>query len=284
MNKHLPVLITLLTFGSFGVVGDSVEARLLKYYQDYENKLQTGEWAPNPESYNYFGISYLNGFFEHKYEGEKYWAYFEANAEKACQYFTKSYELDNKLGGGLLGMLYLNGTGCKKDLEKAIELLKPVRLVYSDTASSFGLAIHELVRNDERFATNETINEMLESLKFGAQANQIPALNALYQIYNEGRFVAKNENLAIDYRQKAKELIDEKLRLQAAINDASSNLLKLNAIEYSQKKIGDRKRFLFSLGVIASTFYFSQPAYNNNVCTVGCSPPSTVDLMNWGIL
>ena len=30
MNKHLPVLITLLTFGSFGVAGDDSENILLK--------------------------------------------------------------------------------------------------------------------------------------------------------------------------------------------------------------------------------------------------------------
>ena len=31
MNKHLPVLITLLTFGSFGVVGDSTVGATMTY-------------------------------------------------------------------------------------------------------------------------------------------------------------------------------------------------------------------------------------------------------------
>jgi hypothetical protein len=278
------ILLTLMVFGSFGAFADSFENRILTFYQDHELKLASGEVKENPGDYNYLGISYLNGFFEHKDSGKKYWAYFEANAEKACTYFTKSSQLGSELGKGLLGILFLNGKGCKKDLSRAIELLRPVRLSYIDTASSFGLAIHELIRSNDSFATNKNIQEMIESLKFGAENNQIPALNALYQIHNEGRFLSRDENLANQYRANAKKLINEKIRLQEAINEASNNVLNLSSIEESQQKIGDRKKFIFSLGALASAYYFSQPAYNNSVCTVGCSPPSTVDLINWGIL
>ena len=273
-----------MVFGSFGAFADSFEKRILTFYQDYESKLISGDVKENAGDYNYLGISYLNGFFEHKEDGKKYWAYFEANAEKACSYFTKSFQLESELGKGLLGILVLNGKGCKKDLSRAIELLRPVRLSYTDTASSFGLAIHELIRNDESFASNKNIQDMIESLEFGAKNNQIPALNALYQIYNEGRFINRDENLANQYRTNAKKLINEKIRLHEAIKEASNNVLNLSSIEESQQKIGDRKKFIFRLGALASAFYFSQPAYNNSVCTVGCSPPTTVDLINWGIL
>ncbi len=278
------LLIIFLALNSNFLFSSSFEDKILYHYKNIELQLNAGTYESNSAIYNFLGISYLNGFFEEKYEGKKYWAYFDADADKACLYFTKSYEMGDKLGGGLLGMLYLNGTGCNKDLKKAIKLLKPVRLDYVDTASSYGLAIHELIRNDESLKNKLDIKNMIESLEFGAKNNQIPALNSLYQLYTEGKFVNTNQKLANEYRKKAKKLIDEKIRLQNAINDATSNLQKLNATANNQKKIGDRKKFLFSLGIIATAFYFSQPAYQNDVCTVSCSPPSAVELMNWGIL
>ena len=55
--------------------------------------------------------------------GNIYGNYYE-DEKKAFEYYKKTYDLDNVVGGLNLGICYMYGLGCKKNLNKAIECLE----------------------------------------------------------------------------------------------------------------------------------------------------------------
>ena len=283
------IFLSLLSSPSWSVsYDDKYRGSLLTQFKTIESDILSGEIKATADEYAYLGMAYLNGFFRKNEDGAVGYTYvdLEKNAEKAFTYQNKASQLGNETSTGLLGMFFLNGIGCKKDLNKAIELLRPLRLFYSDIATAYGLAVHEQIRSNTLYATDKNIQAMIGSLKYAAQSNEIAALNALYQIYNEGRFVNKDENLANQYSANAKKHINEKIKLQEAITDARGNISNLNSTLGTQEKIIRRNQFIAAFGLLASVYFSYQPTYtsNNNVCTVGCSPPSVLDLINWGIL
>ena len=164
------------------------------------------------------------------------------------------------------------------DLNKSLELLSPVKNVYSDAAGEFGLALHQMLRDDlvETEKREDVIEQMFFSLELARRYNYIPALNALSQLYREGRFVLKDISKSASYSDSSKILIDRKLALAKNISE-SRMLASQYSLESSEEaKKFDRLTLIIGLGVIgAVSFYTYQPS---------APAPGYFELLNWGML
>ena len=122
---------------------------------------------------------------------------------------------------------------------------------------------------------------MLSALRQAEAANYLPALNTLAQIYREGRFVAIDSGKSKSYVSKANALAEQQLRLAKAKADAQRRMLSAQSARIKTQAEWDRTFLLLSLGAVAA---LSLSTPTNVVCSVGCNPPSAVDLISWGFV
>lgn len=224
----------------------------------------------------YFGVTAL------RYEnGLRVFAPVSRDYAAALRYVDEGVARGDRWGMTLKGIIYRNGLGVEKDLSKAIELLRATRYNYAEASGELGLALHEILRSQTPPHDPEVVNEMLSALRQADAANYLPALNALAQIYQEGSLVAADSREAESHKSRANALAEQQLRLAEAKADAQRRMLSAQSARLKTRAEWDRTLLLLSIGAVAA---LSLSTPSSVVCSVGCSPPSAVDLINWGVL
>ena len=282
------IIISSLFFSFYIHATFIPEDALFKNFNKIVDSIETYPEEEKASNYNFIGLAFLNGFFTFKQSnGFTSTISVKQDPKKAFEFFKKSHELSNINGSALLGMAYSNGIGVNEDLLEAEKILFPIRSIYTDASSAYGITIHKLLRKGVYSSdSKEKIGYMIESLEYGANNDEIIALNSLYQIYSEGTFVSMNKDLANSYRQRVKEIVDKKNKLWEAIEDARSKSNSYESIVKIEEPKGNRRK-LITFGLLATTMYFQYDVnmnLNNTPCVTGCSPLSTIDLINLGIL
>ena len=275
----ISILIFTLMYLLTGCASVPPERQLLNYFNQQNSN---PELLSNPESARWVAYGNLKGVvFQDYNNGLRYFTDVPINHKRAIEIYEKLSLLDDKVGIALLGIIYRQGIIVEEDLDKSLQYLARVKNDYSDAAGEYGIAMHQKLRkNSDKILEKDIIDDMVKSLELSASSKYIPALNALSQLYKEGKFVAYDNNKSIEYKEKSKLLIDKKLALNKNINE-SRMLANKYAYEASiEANKFNNMTFLIGLGLLGAMSY--NPTYQN--CTIGCSPPSTVDLLNWGVL
>ena len=213
--------------------------------------------------------------------GMRYFSDVPLNTDKSLEIFKQLALEGDQVSIAIMGIIYRQGIFVEQDLERSLEYLVLVKNDYSDASGEYGIALHQQLRkNPKDDVSEELINDMIDSLLLSSTSEYIPALNALSQIFDEGTYVKRDYKKSAEYKNRSKKLIEKKLLLTKNINE-SRMLANQYAYQASvQEKKFNNMTFLIGLGLLGAMSY--NPTYQS--CTVGCSPPSTVDLLNWGIL
>jgi len=229
------------------------------------------------------GNGLLNGYvFTEDATGIRYFVSVEKNPSMAAEYFATAMDRGERVAGVLLGIMSRQGLGMPKNLERAAELLRHNKTGFYDAEGEYGLVLHELLRTEAITADRkETIkHEMLQALGVAERAGYLPAINALTQIYEEGKFIERDTRYSAELRERSKSLAEQKIRLNSAIADAQQRMSAYRKAAKKSQWTFDALVFLATVGAIGSVSL----ANSAGSCTVGCTPPSVVDLMNWGVL
>lgn len=229
------------------------------------------------------GNGLLNGYvFTEDTAGIRYFVSVDKDLSMAKEYFTAAMNRGDRVAGVLLGIMNRQGLGMPKNLERAADLLRQNKNGFYDAEGEYGLVLHEQLRNDLiAVDRKEAIkHEMLQSLVVAEQAGYLPAINALSQIYEEGKFIESDARYSAQLRERSKSIAEQKVRLNSAIADAQQRMNTYRKAATKSQWTFDALLFLATVGTIASVSL----ANSAGSCTVGCSPPSVVDLMNWGVL
>lgn len=277
------IFLTILAIAAFiapPLVSASPEKALER---QFKKELKIARVKHTTEILRWVGAGLLNGYvYSDAPNGMRYFVSVEKNPQKAADYFREAASRGDPVSKILLGMMYRQGNGVEKQLTEAIVLLRESKSGYFDAETEYGIALHEVLRSGAFVAEEkqQLTKEMLHSLTIGGAANYLPALNALAQIYDEGVFVERDESRSSALRDVAKKIAEQKI----AMNDALA-AARLRMQQYQKQASGsqwkfDALLFLATVGIVGATSL----ANYNSACTVGCNPPSVVDLMNWGVL
>ena len=272
-KTSLTLSILLIVFGCASL---PPETQIVNFFNQ---KQADPEILSDPSIARWVASGNLNGTIYYDYpNGIRYFADVPIDKNKALLLFQELTLRGDNLSQAILGIIYRRGQIVQQDLNKSLELLSPVKDVYSDAAGEFGLALHQMLRDDlvETEKREDVIEKMFFSLEFARRNNYIPALNALSQLYREGRFVLKDISKSASYSDSSKILIDRKLALAKNISE-SRMLASQYSLESSEEaKKFDRLTLIIGLGVIgAVSFYTYQPS---------APAPGYFELLNWGML
>lgn len=229
------------------------------------------------------GNGLLNGYvFTEDAAGIRYFVSVEKDLSMAAQYFTTAVDRGDRVAGVLLGIMNRQGLGMPKNLERAAELLKQNKTGFYNAEGEYGLVLHEQLRNESiAVDRKEAItHDMIQSLVVAERAGYLPAINALSQIYEEGKFTESDARYSAQLRERSKSIAEQKIRLNSAIADAQQRMTTYRKAAKKSQWTFDALLFLATVGAIGSVSL----ANSAGSCAVGCSPPSVVDLMNWGVL
>ena len=276
MNKIIFITSLLVLIGC----ASSPESQLQKYFITTSNN---NDLTLNPDEARWIAYGYMNGVvFNDHANGNRIFINVPVNKNKGIKILEDLYLAGDQQSRAYLGILYRNGDGVDEDIERSLELLKPVKKLYFDASAEYGIAIHKMLRSGlvKKNNKNSLINEMISSLEFGAQNNYIPANNALSQIYKEGIFVKKDINKSEIHLNKSKALIEKKLNILKKISESQMLIAQYSIEAKREAQKFDTMMMLVSMGTIGAMSYSSL----NQSCLVGCNPPSVTDLVSWGVL
>tara|TARA_B100001123_G_scaffold411859_1_gene508482 strand:- start:582 stop:1436 length:855 start_codon:yes stop_codon:yes gene_type:complete len=284
VKKILIFALLFLTTNSFAL---GVEKKLEKNFYKTENKISK---ETDSSTYESLGLGYLNGYiFADAKNGFRYYASIPKDITKAKLYLSKAADQGSDLSNALLGIIYRKEATEEKDIDKAIQYLSKTKDKYYDVLGEYGLALHQKFRWGSIDSLDKSYSEeMIMSLNGAALKGYIPAINALHQLYKEGSFVTKDLKVSEIFRKEALRLAEKKVNdqqlLSEAMEDSKRRLEGYSSLTRNELKKGRRISFLISLGIVAAVSYSYALQDPSFMCTVGCQPPSVVDLMNWGIL
>lgn len=120
---------------------------------------------------------------------------------KAFEYYTKAYDFQSGQGAFALGLAYINGIGCSKDVAKGIEIWKTAVVWGSGFAAN---NLYCYYKGNKEF--NGVINK--ENAKFylekGASLNDaMSCWNLAMEYWCMGSLYEKNDKQAFTYAKKA---------------------------------------------------------------------------------
>ena len=239
--------------------------------------------AQSLETLRWLGGGLLNGYvFTETPNGKRYFVSVDKDPAKAANYFKAAESRGDRVSKVILGIMYRQGNGVLKDLEKSLNLLRESKNGFYDAETEYGLVIHELLRTREISSGNDDAlaSEMVVALQVGERADYLPAINALAQIYNEGVYVERDEKAASLLTLRAEKIAREKVAVNEAIASALLRMEQYRKAANASQWAFDALVFLATIGIVGATSLSNF----GSTCSVGCSPPSVVDLMNWGVL
>lgn len=276
----------ILVLSNLSFCKSIIEKRLEKNFYKMENKISS---KTDGSVYEILGLGYLNGyiFFDDK-TGFRHFAIIPKDIEKSKLYLSKADEKGKELSSALLGIILRRDSKNEKELDKSIDYLLKVKDKFYDVSGEYGLALHQKLRRNKQNLNKENIQEMISHLNLAAYRGYLPALNALGQIYSEGFFVKKDIKKSEIYTKEATRLAKNKIekhkKISKAIDDSRQRLKEYSKLSKEESRKGKMLSFIASLGLIASVSFSYSSQNFSSICTVGCSPPSVIDLLNWGIL
>ncbi len=251
--------------------------------RQYKKELKKPTEKHSVETLRWVGGGLLNGYiFTDSPNGIRYFVSVKKDPAKAAEYFQAAASRSDRISQSILGIMYRQGNGVPKDLNRSIDLLSSAKYGLYDAETEYGLAIHESLRTQGTSAEQikGRVLEMIGSLTIGERANYLPALNALSQIYEEGTYVERDSLRAASLRDRAEAIAREKIAMTDTIAAAQRRMQQYQKLATASQWKFDALVFLATIGIVGAT---SLSNYNST-CSVGCSPPSVVDLMNWGVL
>mgnify|MGYP001157411626 CR=1 FL=1 len=274
------ILITLFVFGIVGCASVPPEQQLISFFN---KQAYNSDIASDPELARWAAFGFLNGviYLDHP-NRNRIFANVEINKSKGIKIFEELNKNGDKVSQANLGIIYRNGNGVDQDLRKSIDLLQPVKDDYFDAAGEYAVAIHQMLKMNliPEGEKKYFIDEMLSSLELSAANNYIPAHNSLSQLYREGIYISTDLAKSNFHLEKSKVLAEKKIRLARNITES-----RMLISQYSKTFSDEASRFA-TISMIVSFGAIGAMSYSQGFqqCSVGCSPPSVTDLLNWGVL
>ena len=196
--------------------------------------------------------------------------------ERTFQLLEEAGRRGDSLALGLLGMLYRQGVGTERNIDKALELLAANHNGYFDLTTEYGIALYSTLDSDDADVGDEKKNKAITSIEFGAANDYLPATNWLREYYRQ---IEPNAGKYEEYAARSKKLAERKIAANNAFADSQRRLQQHLKLSQTAEQNFNRLMFfsMLSVGALVSLAP-AQP------CSAGCSPPSVQDLMNWGVL
>ena len=264
----------------FGCVSAPPEQQINDYFYKNANDPNLNS---NIELARWIAYGYMNGVvYIDQSSGYRVFTNVEINKQKAIRIFEDLNKNGDKISQANLGIAYRTGNGVDKNLSKSIDLLRGVKDDYYDAAGEYGIAIHEMLKNNLIPVSKKDfyINEMSNSLEFSGENNYIPAHNALSQIYREGIYLSTDIRRSEIHIKKSKSLAEKKIKLAENIIESRMLISKYSTIYSQESAKFSTITMIIGFGAMGAMSF--NPGYNS--CVTGCNPPSVTDLLNWGVL
>jgi hypothetical protein len=266
-------IITITVSLLFSGCATSPTIELQKRYQ----RISSAEMnSLSLEELGWLASGYMRGRVSiETYDGFRYYMAIPRDPIRAYETLSEAAGRGHNLSAGLLGILYRQGVGTERNLDLALDLLSSNHKGYFDLTSEYGLALYEKSKVSENEAD---LQKAVDLLKFGDRYEYLPATNVLREHYSESN---PDGDRFKYYKERSEQLARKKIAVAEAFADSQRRLHSYSAARDKAAANFNRWAFVAMLSVGALVSY--QTTYEVP-CNVNCSPPSVVDLINWGVL